>query len=61
MKIPVEKNHPFHTDNLMVKKRDSNNKPFTPRSKPAGGKQQKSDHNKNRKIRVIFQERNNLF
>lgn len=32
-KIPVEKNHPFHTDNLVVQKRDSNNRSFTP--KPA--------------------------
>lgn len=30
-KIPVEKDHPFHTDNLVVQKRDSNNKSFTPR------------------------------
>ena len=33
-KIPVEKNHPFHTDNLVEQKRDSNNKPFTPKPKP---------------------------
>lgn len=33
-KIPVEKDHPFHTDDLVVEKRDSNNKPFTPRPKP---------------------------
>lgn len=33
-KIPVEKDHPFHTDNLVPEKRDSNNKPFTPRPKP---------------------------
>jgi len=33
-KIPVEKEHPFHTDDLVVEKRDSNNKPFTPRPKP---------------------------
>lgn len=33
-KIPVEKDHPFHTDNLVAEKRDSNNKPFTPRLKP---------------------------
>ncbi|MCS4304898.1 ATP-dependent helicase [Chryseobacterium pennae] len=26
-KIPVIKNHPFHTDNLIAQKRDSNNKP----------------------------------
>ncbi|MBB4804761.1 ATP-dependent RNA helicase RhlE [Chryseobacterium defluvii] len=27
MKIPVIKDHPFHTDNLVAQKRDSNNKP----------------------------------
>lgn len=38
MKIPVVKNHPFHTDNLVVQKRDSNNKPApagTGKPKPA--------------------------
>ncbi len=37
-KIPVIKDHPFHTDDLVVQKRDSNNKPFNPGSdkpKPA--------------------------
>lgn len=33
-KIPVEKDHPFHTDDLVVQKRDSNNKPFIPKPKP---------------------------
>ncbi len=33
-KIPVVKDHPFHTENLVEQKRDSNNKPFTPRPKP---------------------------
>lgn len=33
-KIPVETNHPYHTDNLVEQKRDSSNKPFTPRQKP---------------------------
>ncbi len=33
-KIPVEKDHPFHTDDLVVQKRDSNNKPFVPKPKP---------------------------
>ena len=33
-KIPVDKNHPFHTDNLVEQKRDSNNKPFIPKPKP---------------------------
>ena len=28
------KDHPYHTDNLVEQKRDSNNKPFTPRQKP---------------------------
>lgn len=28
-KIPVVKEHPFHTDSLVVEKRDSNNKPFS--------------------------------
>ncbi|SFH94967.1 DEAD/DEAH box helicase [Halpernia frigidisoli] len=35
MKIPVEKDHPFHTDNLVAEKRDSNNKAFTPRQRPS--------------------------
>ncbi|EJL74302.1 DEAD/DEAH box helicase [Chryseobacterium populi] len=37
-KIPVVKDHPFHTDNLVAQKRDSNNKPAQPRAekpKPA--------------------------
>ena len=38
-KIPVIKDHPFHTDDLVEQKRDSNNKPFTPKPKP----QQKKD------------------
>lgn len=29
LKIPVVKDHPFHTDNLVAQKRDSNNKPMT--------------------------------
>lgn len=33
-KIPVVKEHPFHPENLVEQKRDSNNKPFTPRPKP---------------------------
>ncbi|WP_312077148.1 DEAD/DEAH box helicase [Chryseobacterium sp.] len=43
MKIPVVKDHPFHTDNLVVQKRDSNNKPFTPKPKPANVSQQRKD------------------
>ncbi|MGS0747404.1 DEAD/DEAH box helicase [Halpernia sp. GG3] len=43
MKIPVEKNHPFHTDNLVAEKRDSNNKAFTPRQRPS---QPSSSHSK---------------
>lgn len=33
-KIPVVKDHPYHTDDLVVTKRDSNNKPFFPKPKP---------------------------
>ena len=35
-KIPIERDHPFHTDNLVAQKRDSNNKSFTPRPRVAG-------------------------
>ena len=35
-KIPVERDHPFHTDNLVAEKRDSNNKPFRPRPQGQG-------------------------
>lgn len=35
-KIPVEKDHPFHTDNLVAQKRDSNNIAFTPRPRVQG-------------------------
>ncbi|MGV4413069.1 DEAD/DEAH box helicase [Chryseobacterium sp. T1] len=44
--IPVMKDHPYHTDNLVVQKRDSNNKPFTQRAKPAA--QQRSEKPKNK-------------
>ncbi|UMQ41448.1 DEAD/DEAH box helicase [Chryseobacterium sp. Y16C] len=37
MKIPIVKDHPFHTDNLVAQKRDSNNKPV-----PAGAEKPKS-------------------
>ncbi|MFY1047278.1 DEAD/DEAH box helicase [Chryseobacterium sp. GP-SGM7] len=43
MKIPVVKDHPYHTDNLVVEKRDSNNKPFIPRPKPGNPAQQRKD------------------
>lgn len=33
-KIPVVTDHPFHTDNLVEMKRDSNNKSFVPKPKP---------------------------
>jgi ATP-dependent RNA helicase RhlE len=53
MKIPVIKNHPFHTDDLVALKRDSNNKPTsagsdkprTPRSnspRPGGNNKKRS-------------------
>jgi len=38
MKIPVERDHPYHVDNLVAEKRDSNNKPFTPRARPQAKK-----------------------
>ena len=34
-KIPIERDHPYHTDNLVAQKRDSNNKAFTPRPRVA--------------------------
>ena len=42
-KIPVVKDHPYHTDGLVIEKRDSNNKPFTrnqnsPTSKPSNSR-----------------------
>ncbi|MXS70456.1 DEAD/DEAH box helicase [Flavobacteriaceae bacterium W22] len=43
MKIPVIKDHPFHTDDLVVQKRDSNNKPFIPKPKPANPVQQRKE------------------
>lgn len=47
-KIPVEKNHPYHAPDLKVEKRDSNNKPFTPKQKSSAPKQQsKRPNNKN--------------
>lgn len=42
-KIPVIKNHPFHTDDLVVQKRDSNNKPV-----PAGAERSKKPNNNSR-------------
>ncbi|RMZ58826.1 ATP-dependent helicase [Chryseobacterium nematophagum] len=41
MKIPVVKNHPFHTENLIAQKRDSNNKPV-----PSGSEKPQSSRNK---------------
>jgi ATP-dependent RNA helicase RhlE len=41
-KIPVIKDHPFHTDDLVVQKRDSNNKPMS-----AGGERLKSSRPNN--------------
>lgn len=48
-KIPVVQDHPYHTENLQVEKRDSNNKPFTPRAQPkaAGGNHHNAPRNKN--------------
>ena len=53
-KIPVVKDHPFHTDNLVEQKRDSNNKPFTPKPKP----QEKKDIGyKKPKNKVFFRKK----
>lgn len=43
-KIPVERDHPFHTDSLVAEKRDSNNKPFRPR--PQGQGNASNSHSK---------------
>ncbi|SKB74659.1 ATP-dependent RNA helicase RhlE [Soonwooa buanensis] len=40
-KIPVEKDHPYHTDNLVEQKRDSNNKPVAARSSRPSNTQEK--------------------
>ena len=45
-KIPVEKDHPFHTDNLVAQKRDSNNKAFTPRVQGKDNAGSKKPNNK---------------
>lgn len=46
-KIPVVTDHPFHTDNLVEQKRDSNNKPFNPRPKPTGQRTEKPKNKSN--------------
>lgn len=46
-KIPVVTDHPYHTDNLVEQKRDSNNKPFTPRPKPTGQSSEKPKNKSN--------------
>lgn len=50
-KIPVIKNHPFHTDDLVVQKRDSNNKPAPAsgeKPKTSGGNNSRSNKNRNK-------------
>ena len=46
-KIPVVTDHPYHTDNLVEQKRDSNNKPFNPRPKPSGQRSEKPKNKSN--------------
>ena len=46
-KIPVVTDHPFHTDNLVEQKRDSNNKPFNPRPRPTGQRTEKPKNKSN--------------
>lgn len=49
-KIPVIKDHPFHTDDLVAQKRDSNNKPMhAGGEKPKTGNSNSSRPNNNRK------------
>lgn len=46
-KIPIERDHPYHTDNLVAQKRDSNNKAFTPRPRvPSNSSGAKKPNNK---------------
>lgn len=47
-KIPVVTTHPFHTDDLQIEKRDSNNKPFIPGNKPTGRKENSNRKPKNK-------------
>ncbi len=49
-KIPVVKDHPFHPENLVEQKRDSNNKPFVPKPKP----QKKEDINFKKPKKKVF-------
>lgn len=50
MKIPIVKDHPFHTDNLVAQKRDSNNKPVAAGSgRPQNSNNSSSRPNKNKK------------
>ncbi|WP_300687398.1 DEAD/DEAH box helicase [Chryseobacterium sp.] len=49
-KIPVTKDHPFHTDDLVAQKRDSNNRPSSGGGdKPKGPSSSNSRSNNNRK------------
>ncbi len=58
-KIPVERAHPYHTDNLVEQKRDSNNKPFTPRpqAKPKPQKQENTGHAKPKNKSNFFRKK----
>ncbi|MBS1549146.1 MAG: DEAD/DEAH box helicase [Bacteroidetes bacterium] len=52
-KIPVVKDHPYHTDNLVVQKRDSNNKPVVFNKSNSTGvskTKKKSNANENKEI-----------
>ncbi|MGE8553518.1 MAG: DEAD/DEAH box helicase [Chryseobacterium jejuense] len=51
-KIPVIKNHPFHTDDLVAQKRDSNNKPAAAgaeRSQKPNNNSRPNNNNRNKK------------
>ena len=45
-KIPIVKDHPFHTDDLVAQKRDSNNKPMSGGSERQGPRPARTPNNK---------------
>jgi ATP-dependent RNA helicase RhlE len=61
-KIPVIKDHPFHTDNLIAQKRDSNNKPVPAgagKPKPSSGPRSKNSKKKPEASSVSFKKPKN--
>ena len=56
-KIPVVKDHPYHTDNLVEQKRDSNNKPV-PKGAPKSKTQIKKELEKKIKKKTFYRKKN---